>query len=398
MSDQHNRREVSEEQVASGEAIEAARRRPAHCVYCMEPATSWEHCLTEAVGGRLGADILCPKHNGIVNDAADQMFNANFSPLVNMLQVRRQRGSVGAEFVATDDAGKPVVILAEGFAKQQPLDVQKRDADRRIAYAEGDLEYLDKLPLAALSPNGRNVVIAKITNTQANFAVHMDETFTPAVLKAALHFYAGFVGGVPLHIAHELLRTITGQLPMDGSLVRTPFLHDDVFPDSWPARHELTAYPDGTHTLVTVLLFSAYAMTVRLPLTMSGMTGVRYTQMLSESFPRFQTGIPRPASLDWDDRPGKYDAEAYCAPIKVRIARIHDHGTEQAIRAKCKRAYETAIPLSSNFGAIWERYEMQLQLECFDAAEVQQLVAIGKWLVHEGRDAWEVPVVNAAAA
>jgi hypothetical protein len=385
-----------EEHIESGVLIDAARRTPSHCLYCMDPADGWEHGLTEVVGGRLAAYVLCKPHNGIVNDAVDKRFNANFAPLVNMLQIRRQRGTTGAEFVATDDDGKPVVILAQGFAKQQRMDVQKRDENGKILYAEGDLDHLDKLPVAALSPNGRNLVLAKISNPAANFVVGVDETLTPAILKIALHFFASFVGDVPLNIATELLKTISGELAPDGGIVRTPYLHDDVFSDSWPARHELTAYPEGDHTLVTVLLFSAYAFTVRLPVAMKVEGGVRYTQVLTENFPRFETDVPRPASLDWDDRPGKHDAEKYYAPIKERNRRIYDHGTEQAYRARCKRAYETALTASSNYGDIWERYAMRLQLECFEAYEVRQIVGIGQRLSREGKSPWEIPVVNEA--
>jgi len=386
-----------EEHIESGARIDAARRAPAHCLYCSNPADGWEHGLTEGVGGRLAAYILCRRHNGSMNAAVDQRFNANFAPLVNMLQIRRQRGTTGAEFVATDDAGKPVVILDKGFAKQQRMDVQKRDADGKILYAEGDLDHLDKLPAGALSPNGRNLVIAKISNPSANFVVGVDETITPAILKIALHFFASFVDDVPLNVATELLRTISGELAADGKIVRTPYLHADVFADSWPARHELTAYPDGDHTLVTVLLFTAYAFTVRLPVSMKGRGGVRYTQVLTENFPRFETEVPRPAALDWNDRPGIHDSAKYYAPIKERIKRIYDHGTEQAIRARCKRAYETAMTASSKYGDIWERYRMQLQLECFEAAEVRQIVGIGQRLSREGKAPWEIPVVNEEA-
>ena len=305
-----------------------------------------------------------------------------------------QRGTIGAEFVATGDDGKAETIVAEGFAKQDRVDVKKRDASGRILYAEGDLEYLDALPPEALSPVGRNLVIAKISNPAASFGVGMDETITDVDLKAALHFYAGFVDDVPLHVASELLLTIGGATPPNGSLVRTPFFHENVFPDSWPARHELTAYPDGAHTLVTVLLFSAYPLTVQSPIPTPGTTGVRYFQVLSENFPRFYTGVPRPTSLDCEDRPSRYDPATYYAPLKKRISRIHDHGVEQAIRARCRRAFESALNLSSNYGDISHRYAMQLQLECFDAEDVHQIVGIGKRLRREGEDPWKLPVVG----
>ena len=385
--------DFTKEQVESAKRIDAARRTPNKCLYCSKPATSWEHGLTEAVGGRLAANILCPAHNSIVNQAVDERFNANFAPLVNMLQVRRQRGTTGAKFLAINDAGAPVTILSQGFAKLQRLDVRERDAAGKILYAEGDLEHLGSLPIDALNPNGRNFVIAKISNPAANFVVGVDKTMTPAILKIALHYFASFVGDVPIDVATDLLRAIKGELAPGGEIVRTPYLHDDVFPDSWPPLHELTAYVNGTHTLVTVLLFGAYAFTVRLPVAMKATGGVRYTQVLSENFPRFATNVPRPSGLDWNDRPEAHDAAKYYAPIKERIKRIYDHGTEQAIRARCRRAYGTALTESSNYGDLWERYAMRLQLECFEAAEVRQIVGIFQILSRQCNRPWEIPVV-----
>jgi hypothetical protein len=150
--------------------------------------------------------------------------------------------------------------------------------------------------------------------------------------------------------------------------------------------------------LVTILLFSAYAFTCRLPFTMAGDSGVRYTQDLSESDPRFEVDVPRPAELDWEDRPGLHDAEAYYAPIKLRLSRIHDTGTEQAIRARCERAAKNANAMSSNYGNIWDRYAAQLALECFTAAEVQSIVQIGIRLEREGKDPWDIPVSVEGAA
>jgi hypothetical protein len=380
------------ERLRSGALIDAARRSPSTCLYCADAPRTKEHPLTEAIGGRLWARILCARHNADVNTRADEGFNKNFAPLVTMLQVRRQRGTVGAEFIARDDDGKPVTIVPEGFAKQKALEVLRKDERGRILHAVGDLAHLDRLPADALSPEGLNVVIATVSNPPARFGVGVDETLSGAVLKIALHFYAGFVGDVPIERASALLPYIVGDAVAGGTYVRTPFLHEDVFPDSWPARHEITCYPDGDHVLVTILLFSAYAFTCRLPFTMVGASGIRYTQDLSESDPRFEIDLPRPAELDWEDRPGLHDAEAYYAPIKIRLSRIHDTGTEQAIRARCERAAKNANAMSSNYGHIWDRYAAQLALECFTAAEVERIVQIGIRLEREGKNPWDIPV------
>jgi hypothetical protein len=375
-----------------GALIAARRREPATCLYCAGSPSTKEHPLTEAVGGRLWARILCPAHNGDVNARADELFNRNFAPLVNMLQVRRQRGTVGAQFVGTDDDGSPVIIVAEGFAKQRPLEVLRKDERGRILHAVGDLSQLDRLPVEALSPDGRNVVIATISNPSARFDVRVDESLSGAVLKIALHFYAGFVEHVPREVALALLPYIVGEAVAGGTYVRTPFLHADIFPDSWPVRQEITCYSDGDGTLVTILLFSAYAFTCRLPLRMPSGAGIRYTQVLAETDPRFEIDVPRPDALDWEDRPSLYDPDVYYAPVKQRLSRIHDAGTEQAIRARCERAARNANSMSSNYGDIWERYAAQLALECFNAKEVTDIVAIGRRLEREGKNPWEIPV------
>jgi hypothetical protein len=142
------------ERFRSSALIDAARRSPPACLYCSEAPRTKEHPLTEAIGGRLWARILCSRHNGEVNARADEGFNKNFAPLVTMLQVRRQRGTVGAEFIARDDEGKPVTIVAEGFAKAKALEVLRKDERGRILHAVGDLAHLDRLPARALSPEG----------------------------------------------------------------------------------------------------------------------------------------------------------------------------------------------------------------------------------------------------
>jgi hypothetical protein len=309
-----------------------------------------------------------------------------------MLQVARQRGGSGAEFTATDDAGDPVVIGREGFAKQLPFKVLRTDDRGRILHAVGDLERIDNIPIQRMSPAGTNVVLAYIQNPQANIVVASDGSTDGALLKIALHFYAGFIADVPINVALSLMPYISGEKVAGGVYIRTPFLSDDVFPDSWPARHEITCYPDGDSTLVTILLFSAHAYSCRLPLPMKSQTGVRYTQMLDENFPRMREDIDIPEKLDWEDRPGVHDRDAFFGLIRERVERLHAHGAEQAVRARCQRAAQRAISESSNFGNLWERYAAALSLECFDSADVEVIVAIGRRLRDEGRPIWEVPV------
>jgi len=383
---------IKDEQAASGTLIAARRREPSQCLYCSRPATTREHPLTEGVGGRLWARILRPDHNAYANQVADEHFNETFAPYVTMLQVARQRGGVGAEFVAADDAGDPIVIVREGFAKQQRFKVLRTDDKGRILHAVGDLDYIDKIPKQRMSPEGTNTVLVFVQNPEANFVIASDGSIDGAILKIALHFYAGFVADVPADTALRLLPYLSGEKVAAGEYVRTPFLGDDIFPDSWPARHEITCYPDDDHTIVTILLFSAYAYSCRLPLPLNAEKGLRYTQALDENFPRMRDDIDIPGKLDWNDHPGKYDGDAYFGPIRERVKRLHAHGAEQSVRARCQRAAKRAKLESSNLGNLWERYAAALGIECFSNVDVEVLVTIGKRLRDEGKPIWEVPV------
>ncbi len=379
-------------QSASGELIGADRLAPAHCLYCDLPATSLEHIVPEAIGGRLTAHILCPRHNAMVN-AADEPLSKNFAPLVTMLQVPRQRGGAGAEFRAVDADGKPLVIVREGFAKEKRLDVQARDDGNRIARAAGDLVLLDSLPAEAFSDAGRKFMLAVITDPEAHFLVASDEHIAGGILKMALHFFAGFVAEISIKDASQLLPYILGGKTAGGEYIRTPQLTEGVFPDSWPPRHEITCYPMSDCTLITVLLFGAYAYMCRLPFVYEGTLGRRYQQVLSEKFPRFFDDVPPPDSLDWNSRPGPGDAEVWSSPIRTRLGRIHHEGAQQAIRAKCRRAYEHAVTESSNLGDLWDRYRAALQLEVLSTEDVDLIIKIGRQLAGEGKPPWEVPVV-----
>lgn len=377
-------------QAASGKLIAAYRRNPSHCLYCNAVDLTDEHGVQEAIGGRLTAKNLCVHHNGVVN-GADTPLNKNFAPLVQMLQIRRHRGVVGAEFQAVDSGGKTITILAEGFAKQNPLDVTSKDENGKILRAVGDLSKLDGLPDEAFSPGTCRHAIAVITAPEGQFFLGSDENITGGILKIAFHFFTGFVRDVPMRIAERILPYITGEKEAGRMFVRTPFLSDDAFPESWPPRHEVTAYPMGNCTLVTVLLFGAYGYLVKLPFKMSGTTGIRYRQTLSENYPEFYDDVPIPQSLTWDTR-RRLDSDAWAAPVQKRMKRIQVEGTQYALRARCKRAYEKAKAESHNFGDIWERYRFALQLEVFSTEDIDEFIRIGKGIFGEGREPWEIPV------
>ena len=322
--------------------IGTLRRRPKHCLYCGKAPDTREHAIPEAIGGRLWAYTLCGNHNGQINTAADEILSKTFAPLMTMLQVPRQRGGVGAEFVATDPDGQAVTILPQGYAKQEPLDVQQRDGEGRILRARGDLDYLESLPRGAMSRTGKMLVLATISDPNQRFEVVSDEAITGAVLKIAVHFFAGFVADIAEREARGLLPFILGEHEAGGDYIRTPFLNEALFPDSWPPRHEITCYPHGDNeTLITVLLFGAYAYMCRLPLSMGMANGIRYRQALGEKHPELFVDIPIPV-LDWHSPRGSATREEFGHAIEGRLLRIYRHRQEVAIRARCECAARRA--------------------------------------------------------
>ena len=207
---------MEELQAASGARIALHRNNPPHCLYCRATPNTEEHVVPEAIGGRLWARILCAQHNSAIAVRADEPLSKAFAPYVTMLQVSRQRGGAGAEFTATGRDGKPVVILAEGFARELPLDVKRRDERGRIAHVEGDLAVLDGLPAEAFAEGVPRNIIAKITVPEARFTVASDDRIRPGVLKIALHFVAGFVTDVDLASAQSLWPFVLGEKNRQG--------------------------------------------------------------------------------------------------------------------------------------------------------------------------------------
>jgi hypothetical protein len=385
---------MEELQAASGARIVLHRKNLPHCLYCEATPNTEEHVVPEAIGGRLWARILCGQHNSAIAAGADEPLSKAFAPYVTMLQVSRQRGGAGAEFTATGRDGKPIVILAEGFAKELPLDVKRRDERGRIAHAEGDLAVLDGLPAEAFAEGVPRNIIAKITVPEARFTVASDDRIRPGVLKIALHFVAGFVTDVDLASAQGLLPFVLGEKNPTGDMVRTPFLDEDVFADESTPRHEITCYNDGDGVLVTIMLFGAMAYACRFPFGGDAVAGIRYTQRLDKNYPEFYDQVERPAVLDWNRRPSESaaDGKLWMESVETRMRRVNQRGVEQSIQARSRRAFDCARGLSSNYGNLWERYAAALQLEVFSAEEVGTIVAIGRRLHANGENAWEVPV------
>lgn len=95
-----------------GDQIDRLRKTPEHCLYCAARATSREHAVPQAIGGRLWAIILCPEHNRLIGTRADEPFIENAKPLVNFLRIRHQDGSEGVAFNGVTADGKTIRVTA----------------------------------------------------------------------------------------------------------------------------------------------------------------------------------------------------------------------------------------------------------------------------------------------
>ena len=383
--------------VDSANKIDALRRHPERCLYCAEPALSKEHSLPHGVGGRLWAANLCSRHNGIVNTGADEHFNETFAPYMTMLQVAKQDRTVGATVNAKDADGACITILPSGLVKQRAFEALAHHYEtRKIVRARGDLEKLDAIPKTAFSKDVQNHVIAVITNPEVNVSVDSSDGLSGALLKIALHFYHGFVGDVDQKIALELLDLILAGNACASTHVRTPLFEVDVFPDMETPRHEVTCYPhDADSCLVTILLFGAYAYTIRLPFPMQGAVGIRYRQMLDQRYPELYDNVMIPENLKWESRPESAEQhEEFVMEARKRVSRLHERGAHTAVHVMCRRAYELAVGESANLGNLWERYRAALQLEALTAEQIDAIVYIGWRRQKDGLLVWEVPIKN----
>ena len=372
----------------SGTIIERHRRRPDACLYCSNSAASVEHVVPEAIGGRLTAPILCADHNAAVNAVADEPLSEAFAPYVTFMQIARHRGQVGATYPGIDQDGKTVYVMPGGLARREPLDVLARDENKRILRAEGDLSKLESLPDAAFANVETRYELAKITVPDVTVAIGTGRGTMNAALKIALHFYAGFIDDVARDVACRLLAFIEGAEGIQ-EFVRTPLLEAEIFPDIGEPQHEVTCYADDGATLVTVLLFGMYGYACRLPLECAN-SGLRYRQVLSQAYPQFFEGVPRPSALDWNKRPN--DAEEWAGKMEGRRVRLFQPGIQLGFRARCRRAYERAVSESSNYGSLLERYGYALQIEAFSAEDVAVFVEIARRRMQRDLVPWECEV------
>lgn len=380
----------------SGALIDRHRRAPGQCLYCTIQATSAEHAVPQAIGGRLWANILCPEHNRVIGTRTDEPFTANVRPLVNLLRVRRHDGNVGVSFDGVTDDGRTLTVTSDGRVPLPALEVEARDERRRITRAKGDLSRLDALmQQGAFATTGTNYVIATIGKAPPlTFEVGSDRASEAGVLKIALHFFSGFIADVPRSVAEGLLPFVLGDQLGGGSYVRTPPFDNVLFPSAWPPRHEVTCFPAGDSTYVSVLLFDAYPYLCRLPVAMVVEGGIRYRQpLLGAPDPQFEIGVPVP-EIDWERRlSSENEQQRWGDEIMRRLDRISEHAQRRELLVQCEAAAKRADARVAGGGDFWEWYRAELQLECIESAAIERILTLGRRARARGKEVWEFDVV-----
>lgn len=373
--------------------LSRARRTPAHCLYCAKHASSWEHALPEALGGRVQAPILCPAHNNQIAAATDEPMIVQFQPLVHLLDVKRQGGERGVAFRATTDDGERVVVERGGNVRRyKRLDVVRKGSSGKLAYAKGELAKIDELKAAgALEDPGKPVLVTVERPAIVNFQIAVAREAERGVLKIALHFVAGFANDVPMETALELLPHVLGSEPAGGRYVRTVPLDSRFFPKTWPPCHEIRTYPEGIETYVTVLLFGMYGFHVRLPIATS--EPLRYLQPLVDAVqPVFEQNDHRRV-FTWDDRLTEDDFESVRTQMGFRHGKLMTLAQWRMRTDQCRAAAGRAAKAMF----VWrcpfiDAYRAELQQEAFSADEIALCLAFAREVIRTGAaPVWNLP-------
>lgn len=373
--------------------LSKARRTPPHCLYCANPADSWEHPLPDALGGRLQAPILCTNHNSLLNVAADEPMIVEFQPLANMLKIKRQRGPHGSEFRGRTDAGERVTVGRDGHVRRFKLiEITKKGESGKLSFAKGDLTALERLRKTGAFEDPTSPILATVERPPiVNFAVAVSDEVWPGVLKIAFHFLASFSTDVDLETATAILPYLTGEQVAGGEYVRTMPLNGEIFPESWPPRHEIRSYPDGTQTFVTILLFGLYGFQVRLPIATS--QSLRYSQPLVDSVaPNFERD-DHVRMFTWETRIREDDVAALRANVLFRQEKIMGLARWRFRCEQCEAAAQRAsISIYTYRIAFLDAYRAELQQEAFDSEEIATLLAFAKSAIASGTPVWHLPL------
>jgi hypothetical protein len=225
--------------------------------------------------------------------------------------------------------------------------------------------------------------------------VGADRKSDAAVLKAALHFVAGFVEDIPLDDAQRLLPFILGDDPNIEPFIGAAPFNATITPESWPPHHQITCWTDGEATYVAVMLFDAHPYLCRLPFRVQRSGTFRYRQsLLSATDPILEENVPV-SGVEWNARVIQDGANEWGGEIVRRLNRIGAYAQRREILDQAERAGRRAEEKAAGGGELMEWYRAELQLECVPAEQVHQLVRIGAAARRRGQALWDIEVAFA---
>lgn len=226
-----------------------------------------------------------------------------------------------------------------------------------------------------------------------NFTIASDAVSDAAAFKMALHFFASFVEEVARDVADMLLPYVLGDQSVDDIYLRVPPFDEALFRREWPPRHEVTCFPAGDETYVSVLLFGVYPHMCKLPLRLPAEGGIRYRQaLLGDLHPKIDLNVAIP-EIDWERRLNDETSGAFGAEIVNRLDEIENFVKRRELLEQCEAAAARAEARAMRGGDFFEWYMGELQLEGFDSVKVSQIVQLGRLARARGRDVWEFDVV-----
>jgi len=364
------------------------RRAPAACLYCPAPPDTDEHVLTEAVGGRLTAPILCGHHNTAAS-ATDARFARHFETLTFATGVRRQRGSrsgkIGStvHFIGRD--GRRTTVQPDGRS-EFGLEVERNDAG--VAQrASGPLRKLAGIAKNHPDPNGFRLFEVAGPGVTIPIAVGIGPESLPGFLKAALHFAAGFIAAPSPATLHAVAPFIFGRQPIPVHAM-LPF-RPPYFDPGGPIRHEVTIYPDGPDAVATIMLFSSICVTLALP-GFATEHALRYMQLLDGTGPQLVDVEPIPIP-----REGLSDREidAYFATAQTNIERIFVGRAQRDVEEIAQGAARVAVGHAVRLGDLAQFpafFRAELERVPLERELVDDLVCQAMRHIAQGRDPFDI--------
>ncbi len=348
--------------------------------------------MPQALGGRLGANILCLHHNTLIGGKCDDPMIAQLSPLMFMLGTPRGRGAKFASLQGKSDSGDRLVVRHDWKVERRRIDQKRIAPSGKIEFVKGELSKLDELRAQGAFENENGPVIATLEKPPiVNFDVAIADAVHRGVLKIALHFVASFVADVNRAAATALLPYILGAEAAIGKHVHSLPLAEMYFPESWPPRHDIRTYPVEQETFVTVLLFGVYGFHVRLPIATT--RPIRYKQELVDSVKWIFEANDHLRSFQWGDRLTDEVWEALKINLQFRFSKIEGLAKWRMAKDRCHEAADRAVQaLLRRPGDPWQAYRDELQMAAFSEDEIIVLLHFGRRAVDLGRPPWELPL------